>query len=88
MNFKKILFLPEKSFYSVEEFMTIDPWTLKIVLMMYFTLSLFVLYTCILHWLVFYVLYKDTSYILLISSIITSIVISCLMYPLSFCNNV
>jgi len=25
MNFNKILFLLEKSFYSVEEFMTIDP---------------------------------------------------------------
>jgi len=40
MKFKKMIinFLLEKSFYSVEEFMIIDPESIKTVLMMMFTL--------------------------------------------------
>jgi len=40
MKFKtiNINFLLENSFYSVEEFMIIDPESIKIVLMMLFTL--------------------------------------------------
>ena len=40
MKFKKILiyFLLENSFYSMEELVTTEPWSVKIVLMMYFTL--------------------------------------------------
>jgi hypothetical protein len=40
MKFKKTLinFLLETSFYSVEEFVTIEPWSVKIVSVMYFTL--------------------------------------------------
>jgi len=50
MKFKKIInFLLEKNFYSVEEFMTIEPLSIKTALMMLFTLQLFVLYSCMLH---------------------------------------
>lgn len=83
MKFKKILihFLLENSFYSVEEFVTIEPWSVKIVLVMYFTLHVHCI--CMLHWLVLYVLYKYISDIL-ISCIITSIINSFMMCLLSF----
>jgi hypothetical protein len=51
MKLKKMIvnFLLVKNFYSVEEFMTTDPLSIKIALKMLFTLQLFVLYTCMLH---------------------------------------
>jgi hypothetical protein len=51
MKLKKIItnFLLEKSYYSVEEFMTTGPSSIKIVLMTLFTLQLFVLYACTMH---------------------------------------
>ena len=50
MRFKKmnINFLLENDFYFVEEYMAIDPYSIKIVLMV-FTLKFFVIYTSMFH---------------------------------------